>query len=83
MYEPVPQEERPGCREALVLTRVVFAIILPVVIAGLLIVVAMGLALVFYQMHPALALLPLAGVAAGILLFARWERSRFRDGGPM
>lgn len=80
MYE-VPQDERPGCRETWVITRVVFSIVLPVVIAGLVIVVALGLALVLYDIHPALALLPVAGVGVGIYLFARWERGRFRDGG--
>ncbi|MEX0785612.1 MAG: hypothetical protein WD939_03150 [Dehalococcoidia bacterium] len=80
MYEPVPQDERPGCRETLVITRVVFSIVLPVVFAGLAIVVALGLALVLYDIHAALALLPVGGVVAGIYVFARWERGRFRGG---
>ena len=78
MYEPAPQEERPGCRDTWLITRAVFSVILPPVAAIIMIVAALGVALILFSVHPALALLPVAGIAVGILLFARWEQSRYR-----
>jgi hypothetical protein len=78
VYEPAPQETRPGCRDSLVLTRVVFSVVLPPLIAIVLLIAALGVALILFAVHPALALLPVAGIGAGILLFARWEQRRYR-----
>ena len=77
MYEP-PPEERPGCRDTLVLTRAVFAVILPALGAMLFVLGSVTAAIMLLAVHPALALLPIAALVAGVVLFARWERQRFR-----
>ena len=77
MYEP-PSDERPGCRETLVLTRAVFAVLLPPVVAMIAVLALVSLAVVCYAIYPAFALVPLGAIAGGMLLFARWEQGRFR-----
>jgi hypothetical protein len=77
MYE-LPKDDRPGCRETLVLTRALFAVLLPPIAAMIAVLALVSLAVVCYAIYPALALLPLGVIAAGFLLFARWEQGRFR-----
>ena len=60
------------------LTRVVFAVLIPPMLAFIAVLVAVTLALVLFARHPALALLPLGAIVGGIFLFARWEQGRFR-----
>ena len=60
------------------LTRVVFAVLIPPMLALIGVLVAVTLALVLFARHPALALLPLGALGLGIFLFARWEQGRFR-----
>jgi hypothetical protein len=75
------REERPGCRETMVLTRAVFAVLLPPLVAMFAVLGLLSLTIVFFAIHPALALLPLAAIAVGFLLFARWEHGRARPPG--
>ena len=77
MYE-VPSEERPGCRDAAVLTRAVFAILLPPLLAMIAVLGSIAVVIVLFTVHPALALLPVAAVALGVWLYARWEQRRYR-----
>ncbi len=57
----------------------------PLLGAGLLalvgFVMAVVLVLFLFTVHPALALIPVAGIAAAVYLFARWEQRRFRPPG--
>ncbi len=78
MYEPPRQEEPAGCRETWVLTRAAFAVLLPLLLAMIGVLSAVVAALALLAVHPALALLPIAALALGVYLFARWERRRFR-----
>ena len=78
MYEPPRQHEPSGCRETFVLTRAAFGVLLPPLLAVLAVLGALTAALVLFAVHPALALLPIAALIMGIVLFARWERRRFR-----
>jgi hypothetical protein len=39
------------------------------------------LAFVLFAVHPALALVPIAAIILGVVLFARWEQKRFRPPG--
>ena len=74
MYEPPRhEEERPGCRDVWVLSRATFAVILWPLLAMFGVLGAVGLAFALLAVHPALALLPIAALVAGLLLFARWE----------
>lgn len=80
-YEP-PSSTPPrpgGCREAVVLIRVAFEVIIPFVLAGLGGVTLIGLAFVLFSLHPAFALLPVAVVAGGIYWLARRERQTQLD----
>ncbi len=81
MYEVPQQEQRPGCRDVWVISLAVFAIILPVVGAMIALLGGITLAFVLFTMHPALGLIPLAVMAGGIYVFARWEQGRFRPPG--
>jgi hypothetical protein len=78
VYEPPLNEERPGCRDTIVLTRAVFATILPALAAmlGLLAFIMAGVFLM--SIHPLLALIAVAGAIIGIVVFIRWERGRYR-----
>ncbi len=82
MYEVPQQDQRPGCRDAWVITVAVFAVVLPVMFALLALVGALTLAFVLFTVYPALALIPLAAMVIGIYAFARWEQKRFRPPGP-
>ncbi len=77
MYEhPSSREERPGCRDTLAITRAVFAVIIPPV-AAMLAVLSLVMAMIFmFAITPPLALIPLALLLAGFVLFVRWERGR-------
>lgn len=81
VYEPPRQVEPGGCRETWVITRAVFAVLLPImlVLIGLLGMVVIAVAL--FAVHPALALLPVAGFVLAVFVYARWERERFRPPG--
>lgn len=81
MYQQSP-EERPGCRDVLVITREVFYVILPPLLAMLALLILIVLVLFAFAVTPALALLPLAGIIVGIVLFARRERRRSGGGKP-
>ncbi len=77
MYEP-PPDERPGCRETLILTRAAFAVLIPVLLAMIAVMASVVAVLLLLFTHPVLALLLIAAVAGSIILFARWERGRSR-----
>lgn len=81
VYEPPPQEEPAGCRETWVLTRATFAVLIPLLLALIAVLATVVAALILFAVHPALALLPIAALAVGVWLFARWERRRFRPPG--
>ena len=78
MYEPPRQDERPGCRETWVITRAVFAVLLPVLLAIMGVLGAAVAAFVLFAVHPALALAPVGLLAGAVYLFARWEQGQPR-----
>jgi len=78
MYQMPSNEERPGCRETLILTRAVFAVILPALLAIFGVLFTVAITVVLYARHPALALIPIGAVVLLLMLYARWERGRFR-----
>ena len=81
MYEPPQQEERAGCRDTWVVTRAVFAVLFPPLLALMAVLGVLVAALVLLAVHPALALLPIAALATAVYLFARWNRGRIRPPG--
>ncbi|OGO50878.1 MAG: hypothetical protein A2148_07960 [Chloroflexi bacterium RBG_16_68_14] len=60
------------------LTRAVFAVLLPLLVALIAVLGAVAGAVVLFALHPVLALLPIAALAVALALYARWERTRFR-----
>ena len=77
MYE-LP-EERPGCRDTLVITRAVFAVIITPVAAMLAVLSLVMATIIMFAISAPLALIPLALLVAGFVLFLRWERGRRPD----
>lgn len=80
--EREPQGREPGgCSQVIVLTWAAFTILFwPMVALGLLLGL-LASALMLLAIHPALALIPVGVAVAGIWLFAKWERRRFRPPG--
>jgi hypothetical protein len=79
VYEP--QREPSGCMEIYVLTRAAFGILIWPMLALFAVLGMLMLAFVLFSVHPALALLPIAAIILGVVLFARWEQKRFRPPG--
>jgi uncharacterized membrane protein len=79
--EPQRQKEPAGCLEVLVLTRAAFGVLLWPLVALVLALVALFLVVYLFTVSPPLALIPIAGIIVGVLVFARWEQRRFRPPG--
>jgi hypothetical protein len=75
------QREPSGCMEIYVLTRAAFGILIWPMLALFAVLGMLMLAFVLFSVHPALALLPIAAIILGVVLFARWEQKRFRPPG--
>lgn len=78
MYQVSNDDERPGCRDTWVLTRAVFAILLPPLFAIVFVLVMLVVTIVLFAEHRALALIPIAVFGLALAAFAYWERKRFR-----
>jgi hypothetical protein len=81
MYEVPQQDQKPGCRDAWVITLAMFSVILPVMLALLGLLGAVTFAFVLFTIHPALALIPLGVMALAVWAFARWDQSRSKPPG--
>lgn len=77
-YEP-PKQQQPGCRDGLILTRVAFGLLLPLLLFGVGAMALVALSLVLFATHWSLALLPLGAVAAGLFALARRDRRLQRE----
>ena len=76
-----PDDKPPGCLDALLITRAVFAVIAPVAIAMVVLLIDVAAIFVLFAIHPALALIPVAISAVGVWLLARWDQQRHRPPG--
>lgn len=76
-----PEDKPPGCLDALLIVRAVFAVILPIALAMIVLLVDISLTLWAFTVHPALALIPVGLSAVAIWLFARWDQRRNRPAG--
>jgi hypothetical protein len=77
MYEvPSSPDARPGCRETLVITRAIFAIVVPPLTTMTVVVLLVLATIITFTISPPWALIPLALLALVIVLFVRWARSR-------
>jgi hypothetical protein len=76
-----PEDERPGCLDVWLISRAMFGILMwPfAVLIGL--IIDLYVIVVLFDIHPALALIPVAITAAAVWLYARWEQRRFRPPG--
>lgn len=79
-YEQRPPDNddasKPGCLDALVMTRVVLGLLFWPMAGIMGVVMGLGLALYLFTVHPALALIPVAIGIAVIYLLARWDQRR-------
>jgi hypothetical protein len=74
-----PEEEKPpGCLDALLIMRAVFAILFWPLLAIVLVIVDVAVIIYAFSVHPAYALIPVAITGVALWLFARWEQGRFR-----
>jgi hypothetical protein len=73
-YQPPPDEPEGSWGETLVMIKVVFQMLAPVlaVLGGAMLLLVLTLVLLFQ--HPLLALIPLAGIAAGFYWLVRRDR---------
>jgi len=75
--EPPSEDERPGCLDALLITRAVFGILFwPLAAIAAVLADLMVTGYLFITYAP-LALIPIAVTAVALWLFSRWERTRF------
>jgi hypothetical protein len=83
MYQmPASPEERPGCRDTLVITRVILAIVVPPVAIMTLVLFLVMATIITLTISPPWALIPLALLILVIALFVRWSRTRRSAAGP-
>ena len=76
-YYEQPEDQPPGCLDALALSRNMLGIV-AVFLAVLLIAGADIVAtFVLFGIHPALALVTIIPTIVAIVLYARWERRHF------
>ena len=68
MYE-VPKQDAPGCRDVWVMSLAVFGVILPILGVIIALLSAVTAAFILFTIQPALALIPIALMAAGIFAF--------------
>ena len=72
-----PDEDKPpGCMDALIITRAVFAVIIPVMLVLFAVLGLAAMIFILFTVQPALALIPLGILLVGLWLFARWEQGR-------
>ena len=76
MYRESRHAETGGCGEVWLLTRVAFAIILPIMalLLGVVLLIAAGFTLLAIQ--PLRALIPLGIFIGALFAFARWDQGR-------
>ncbi len=78
-YEP-PERVRPGgCRETLLLIRVAFEVLLPIVGAGLAALGYVALTFWLFTVHVLYGLIPIALVGVGVWLLSRRDRRLHRE----
>lgn len=76
--QPPPDDERPGCLDALLITRVVFGILFWPMLVIFAVLLDATLFFFLYVTYAPLALIPVAATGLALWLFARWEQRRFR-----
>jgi len=78
---PPTEEQRPGCLDALLITRAVFGILFWPIAAIFAVMIDVALIFYLFTTWPPLALIPIAVTAVAVNLFARWDQRRHRPPG--
>lgn len=77
-----PEEERPpGCLDALILTRAVFAVLFWPLVAMAAALTDAALIFLLFVTKPLLALIPIAVTVVVLWLVSRWDQRRHRPPG--
>lgn len=79
--EPPPGNERPGCLDALLITRAVFSILFWPLAAIAAVLADLAVTGYLFVTYAPLALIPIALTAVALWLYARWEQKHFRPPG--
>jgi membrane protein implicated in regulation of membrane protease activity len=81
--KPPPDDDgpRPGCLDALVITRMVFGMLFWPMVGIFAVLIDASVIFVLYATNPPLALIPVGVSAVAIWLFARWDQRRNRPPG--
>ena len=83
MYEvPASPDARPGCRDSLAITRVIFAIVVPPVAMMTTVLLLVLATIITFTISPPWALIPLALLVLVIVLFVRWALTRSAGAEP-
>ena len=77
-YEP-PKQQQAGCRDALVITRVAFGVLMPILLFGLGGIALVAVTIALFAVHWSLTLLPLGAVVVGLFALARRDRRVQRE----
>ena len=78
---PANDESRPGCLDALLITRAIFAILIWPVAAFFAVIIDVAAIFYLFSVSPPLALIPIALTALAVRLLARWDQRRHRPPG--
>lgn len=78
---PPDKEQPPGCLDALLITRAVFAVLMWPALAMVVVIADLGVIAWAYTVHPALALIPAAVTGVALWLVAKWDQTRNRPPG--
>ncbi|MEX2229333.1 MAG: hypothetical protein WEB13_06790 [Dehalococcoidia bacterium] len=78
-YEPPGRDEQGSWREVLLVMRVVFGALLPIIGALIGAILLLGLTIALFVRFPPLALIPLAVIAGAVYLLLRRDRRRHED----
>ena len=78
-YEPPKQDRSGSWSEVFLITRVAFSLLLPLMGAILGVLALLIAIVVLFSIHPALALIPLGIVAAGVGYVLRRERQKHAE----
>lgn len=79
--EPPSEDERPGCFDALLITRAVFGILFWPLAAIAAVLADLAVTGYLFVTYAPLALIPVVLTAVALWLYARWEQTRFRPPG--
>lgn len=78
-YEPPRQIQPDGCREIIALTRITYLIVFPIIFALMGALLLLFLVFTLLAVKPALALIPIGAIVAGLVALGIYERRKTNE----